>query len=207
MGSREAQTYLASAEVVAASALSGTISGPDGFKVPANWSGVVHGFGTGPEKTTESELASIIQQLDSYIERVESAEVASERTTEIVAGFPEKISGEIIFCDADNISTDALYPGRLTYQDNVSQEEMARACMENYDPSFDSITRPNDVLVGGYNLGTGSSREQGKDFLFPLLPLFKSRRESSSTRSSSLHEGYFEDITWQLLRYSENGKI
>lgn len=177
MGSREAQTYLASAEVVAASALSGIISGPDGLKVPANWSGVVYGFGTAPEKTTESELASTIQQLDSYIE---PAKVASELITEIVAGFPQNISGEIIFCDADNISTDALYPGRLTYQDNVSPEEMARACMENYDPSFDSITRPNDVLVGGYNLGTGSSREQGKDFLFPLLPLFKSRRESSS---------------------------
>jgi homoaconitate hydratase len=207
MGSREAQTYLASAEVVAASALSGTISGPDGFKVPANWSGVVHGFGPGPEKTTEGELAGIIQQLDCFIERAESAEVASERTNEIVAGFPKNISGEIIFCDADNISTDALYPGRLTYQDNVSQEEMARACMENYDPNFDSITRPNDVLVGGYNLGTGSSREQGKDFLFPLLPFFGSCCELSSTQSSSLHEGYSEDITWQLLRYSENGKI
>jgi len=173
MGSREAQTYLASAEVVAASALSGTISGPDSFKVPANWFGVVHGFGTSPEKTTEGELVSIIQQLDCFIERVESAEVASERTTEIVAGFPKNISGEIIFCDADNISTDALYPGRLTYQDNVSQEEMAQACMENYNPSFDSIAGPNDVLVGGYNLGTGSSREQGKDFLFPLLPFLE----------------------------------
>ncbi|KAI1356396.1 Aconitase/3-isopropylmalate dehydratase [Xylaria sp. FL0043] len=37
---------------------------------------------------------------------------------------------------------------------------MAQACMENYDPSFDSNTRPNDIFVGGYNLGTGSSREQ-----------------------------------------------
>jgi homoaconitate hydratase len=165
MGSREAQTYLASAEVVAASALSGTISGPKGFRVPANWSGVVHGFGTGPEKTTEGELTNFTQQLDSFIERVERAEIASERTTEVVAGFPKIISGEIIFCDADNISTDALYPGRLTYQDNVSQEEMAQACMENYDPNFNSIARPNDVLVGGSNLGCGSSREQGKDFI------------------------------------------
>ena len=82
---------MASAEVVAASALSGTISGPDGFKVPADWSGVKHGFGTGLEKTTEGELASIVPQLDCQIERVESAEAASGRTTEIVAGFPKKI--------------------------------------------------------------------------------------------------------------------
>lgn len=145
---------------MAASALSGTISGPGVFKVPADWSGVEHGFGTGLEKTTEGELGSIIQQLDSLIERVESAEGASGSATEIIPGFPKEISGEILFCDADHINTDALYPGRLTYQDNVSQEEMARACMQTYDPSFDRIAKPNDVLVGGYNFGCGSSREQ-----------------------------------------------
>jgi homoaconitate hydratase len=83
MGSRDAQAYLASAEVVAASALSGTISGPGVFKVPADWSGVEHGFGTGLEKTTEGELGSIIQQLDFLIERVESTEGASGSATEI----------------------------------------------------------------------------------------------------------------------------
>lgn len=170
MGARTAQAYLASAEVVAASALRGTIAGPDGFEVPADWSGVKYGFGTGLEKTTEGELGHVIQQLDSLIERVESAEGAASAaaavpTTDIVAGFPKKISGEILFCDADNISTDALYPGRLTYQDDVSRQEMAQACMENYDPDFDTIARPNDILVGGYNLGTGSSREQGKHFV------------------------------------------
>jgi homoaconitate hydratase len=37
---------------------------------------------------------------------------------------------------------------------------MARVVMENYDPSFAEQTRPGDVLVGGWNFGTGSSREQ-----------------------------------------------
>jgi len=32
--------------------------------------------------------------------------------------------------------------------------------MENYDPTFRSRMSPGDVLVGGYNFGTGSSREQ-----------------------------------------------
>lgn len=168
MGARTAQAYLSSAEVVAASALNGTISGPAGFKVPANWSGVEYGFGTGLENTTEGELGSMIQQLDSLIERVESAQEAATPTTEIIEGFPTKISGEILFCDADNISTDAIYPGRLTYQDNVSPEEMAKACMENYDPGFTEIAKPNDILVGGFNLGTGSSREQGKHSFFRL---------------------------------------
>lgn len=32
--------------------------------------------------------------------------------------------------------------------------------MSNYDPDFRSIVKPKDILVSGYNLGTGSSREQ-----------------------------------------------
>jgi homoaconitate hydratase len=32
--------------------------------------------------------------------------------------------------------------------------------MENYDPQFAANTRAGDVLVGGFNFGTGSSREQ-----------------------------------------------
>ena len=30
----------------------------------------------------------------------------------------------------------------------------------NYDPAFQQIAREGDVLVGGYNFGSGSSREQ-----------------------------------------------
>lgn len=37
---------------------------------------------------------------------------------------------------------------------------MAAACMQNYDPEFGSIASAGDILVSGYNFGTGSSREQ-----------------------------------------------
>lgn len=176
MGARTAQAYLASPEVVAASALSGTISGPGTYKVPADWSGVVHGFGTGKEQTTEDELGNMIQQLDSLIERVESAENTSKSVTGILPGFPQRISGEIVFCDADHLNTDAIYPGKLTYQDNVSKEDMAHACMQNYDPGFDGITKPNDILVAGTNFGCGSSREQAATALLAKqIPLVVAR--------------------------------
>lgn len=161
MGSREASAYLASPEVVAASALNGIISGPAGREVPADWSGIKHGYGTGPQPTTEDALSGLLQQLDSLIERVESATEGSEAAaTEILPGFPEKISGEIVFCDADNLNTDGIYSGKLTYQENVSKEDMARACMANYDPGFDAIAKPSDILVSGSTFGCGSSREQ-----------------------------------------------
>ncbi|KOS18587.1 Homoaconitase [Escovopsis weberi] len=163
MGSRDALAYLASPEVVAASALSGVISGPGAHQVPADWAGVDCGFGTGRAPTAEDELSNMLQQMESLIERVEAAtgsDSSAAAATEILPGFPERISGEIVFCDADNLDTDAIYPGKLTYQDNVSREDMARACMSNYDPEFRGIAKPDDILVAGWNFGCGSSREQ-----------------------------------------------
>ena len=43
-----------------------------------------------------------------------------------------------------------------TYRDDVTKDEMARACMQNYDPEFGSIARPGDIIVSGYNFGTGA---------------------------------------------------
>jgi homoaconitate hydratase len=37
---------------------------------------------------------------------------------------------------------------------------MAKVVMENYDPEFSSHVAAGDVIVGGSNFGTGSSREQ-----------------------------------------------
>jgi homoaconitate hydratase len=162
MGSRDAQAYLASPEVVAASALHGVISGTGEYAAPANCSGVEFGYGTGSPVTTESQLGNVLEQLESLIDRVESSVVddTSKATTQILPGFPEKISGEIIFCDADNLDTDNIYPGKYTYQDDITKEGMASVCMSNYDPDFGLVVKPNDILVSGFNFGCGSSREQ-----------------------------------------------
>ena len=80
--------------------------------------------------------------------------------TEVYPGFPDRVEGEIVFCDADNINTDGIYPGKYTYQDGVSVEKMAEVCMENYDTAFASKAKEGDILVSGFNFGCGSSREQ-----------------------------------------------
>lgn len=122
MGSRDAQAYLASPEVVTASALSGHISGPNWYQAPANYAGIEYGFGTGAAPSAESELDSLVQQLDSLIERVESSEQASESATEIVEGFPEKISGEILFLDADNLNS--------TFQRCANTSSLLTRCLQ-----------------------------------------------------------------------------
>lgn len=187
MGSTDAKAYLASPEVVAASALQGKIAGPGWYQKPEGVEKVIIGEGEGePEldkaMSVEDALDKLIADAESLISAAErefpengaadgaaAAPAAAqaveeggdgEALTEILPGFPEKVEGEIVFCDADNINTDGIYPGKYTYQDNVSVEKMAEVCMENYDTAFRETARAGDILVAGFNFGCGSSREQ-----------------------------------------------
>ena len=170
MGSTEARAYLASPEVVAASALRGKICGTGWYN--SNDTEILRGTGDGIREedrmmTVEQALEKIIAQADDIVSSAERAPIGDTGVgntegslTEILPGFPEKVEGEIIFCDADNINTDGIYPGKYTYQDNVTPQKMAEICMSNYDPAFSSIIREGDILVAGFNFGCGSSREQ-----------------------------------------------
>ena len=63
--------------------------------------------------------------------------------------FPERISGELIFSDNDNINTDGIYPGKYsTYtKNNITRDVMAQVCMENYLRSF---ICPSLVVTGSF---------------------------------------------------------
>lgn len=181
MGSTEAKAYLASPEVVAASALQGKIAGPGWYEKPGDWAGVRRGEGDGIKE--EDRMISIEDALDRLIREAEEAvkegearlsnastpapsptepDSSSSGLTEILPGFPEKVSGEIVWCNADNVNTDAIYPGKYTYDDAFSSDptKMATVTMENYDPNFSKIAKAGDILVSGFNFGCGSSREQ-----------------------------------------------
>jgi homoaconitate hydratase len=131
MGSRDAKCYLASPEVVAASALAGYIRGP--FKAT--------------DRTLERDYEEF------------PASTAPEKV-DILPGFPERVRGRLVFLPADNLNTDAIYGKDYTYRDDVTLETMAKVAMENYDPRFSARTHRGDVIVSGFNFGTGSSREQ-----------------------------------------------
>jgi homoaconitate hydratase len=133
MGSRDAQCYLASPEVVAASAAAGHITGPKG----ANGS----------------------RPAWSFVETLPDAPVEGESVS-ILPGFPEKLSGRLVFVPQDNLNTDGIYGKDYTYREDMTPADMARVVMENYDPDFAASTEEGDILVGGWNFGTGSSREQ-----------------------------------------------
>jgi len=132
MGSRDAQCYLASPEVVAASAIAGYIRGSREFS----------------ERLPERK----------YTVLAEAAGTAEE--VDILQGFPSRVKGRLVFLPQDNVNTDAIYGKDYTYRDDMTKEMMAAVCFENYDPLFGARGKPGDVIVGGFNFGTGSSREQ-----------------------------------------------
>jgi homoaconitate hydratase len=132
MGSRDAKCYLASPSVVAASAAAGYIAGP--------------------KEWPRREVAR-------RFERATAAQPVSEKV-QILEGFPTQLRGRLVFLPADNLNTDGIYGKDYTYRDNMTKEKMARAVMENYDPEFARLAGAGDILVGGFNFGTGSSREQ-----------------------------------------------
>ena len=62
----------------------------------------------------------------------------------------------------DNLDTDVIAPGRYM---KFGIEEIARHCLESVSPAFASSVRKNDCVVGGRNMGVGSSREQAPEAL------------------------------------------
>ncbi|UCG60532.1 MAG: homoaconitase [Candidatus Zixiibacteriota bacterium] len=132
MGSKQAEAYLASPAVVAASAIAGHVAMP-----------------------FEMETAEIIASINV-------AQKPSGRTeaVAIIDGFPPTVEGDLVFCHQDNLNTDGIYPGKYTYIDDFTPKQQAGVVMENYDPEFGGIVKEGDILAGGFNFGTGSSREQ-----------------------------------------------
>jgi homoaconitate hydratase len=163
MGSRNAQAYLASPEVVAASAIAGVVDWPASIEnVPLK--------------------ASI---------KVLSTSEGAKAKIKILAGFPEKMTGELIFCHQDNINTDGIYPGKYTYLDDFTPTQQAEVVMENYDPNFGKLVNKGDLLVGGYNFGTGSSREQAATALkYRGLQLVIAGSFNETYKRNALNNGF-----------------
>lgn len=57
----------------------------------------------------------------------------------------------------DHVNTDLIIPA--TYLVTNDPEELGSHLLEGYDPGFRARVQPGDVLVGGINFGSGSSRE------------------------------------------------
>jgi homoaconitate hydratase len=162
MGDRSAQAYLASPAVVAASAAAGWIASP----APLESAGIVGAIRTSPSEPARAAV-------------------------EIIGGFPQEIRGPIVFCDKDNLNTDGIYGKEFTYRDDLSPAEMGRKAMLNFDPAFQEIARQGDILVGGCNFGSGSSREQAATALkYRGLRMAIAGSYSQTYKRNAFNNGY-----------------
>ncbi|MFC1477449.1 homoaconitase [candidate division KSB1 bacterium] len=163
MGAKDALAYLASPAVVAASAIAGKIAAPQVFDIVEP---IVSIKENEPPPTDKSEV-------------------------KLLDGIPGVIEGELIFCHQDNLNTDGIYPGKYTYIDDFTPEQQAEVVMENYDPEFKNTVQKGDILVGGFNFGTGSSREQAATSLkYRGIQLVVAGSFSQTYKRNALNNGF-----------------
>jgi len=163
MGDREAFVYLASPAVVAASALAGFICAPTSFSERAAGTATRR-----PEK-----------------------KLRSAGSVQIMEGFPSSVRGRILFIDKDNLNTDGIYAGKHTYRDDMTPDQMAAVTFENYDPKFNELYQKGDVVVAGFNFGTGSSREQAATALkFKGIPCVIAGSFSETYKRNAFNNGF-----------------
>jgi homoaconitate hydratase len=174
MGDRDAFVYLASPAVVAASALAGFIRAPKSFaEKPA-------GTATRRPQKKSRPPASV----------------------QIMEGFPSSVRGRVLFIDKDNLNTDGIYGSKHTYRDDMTPEEMAAVTFENYDPNFNTLYQKGDVVVGGLNFGSGSSREQAATALkFKGIPCVIAGSFSETYKRNAFNNGFVVFECSELLTH------
>jgi homoaconitate hydratase len=172
MGSRDARCYLGSPAVVAASAAAGYITAP-------------------PELLDELAATADAPAPARRFEALAEPAAAPGEIVEILPGFPAQVRGRLVFVPQDNLNTDGIYGKDYTYREDLTREDMARVVMENYDPTFAARVRAGDVLVGGFNFGTGSSREQAATALIAKgIPVLAAGTYSDTYLRNAYNNGF-----------------
>jgi 3-isopropylmalate dehydratase small subunit len=85
-----------------------------------------------------------------------------EQTATVTVGAADDrlTNGVWNYKDADNLNTDQMFAGNLTYEINSAQpEKIAPHLLKGFDERFAARVKPGDIMVCGRNFGCGSSRE------------------------------------------------
>ncbi|MFO3797501.1 MAG: aconitase family protein, partial [Anaerolineales bacterium] len=139
MGQPDAEIYLASPAVVAASAVLGRIGSPLELE----------------GRIAASPAAGSAFFARQKADRVAFAPSSAARIGQAASFHPH---GRV-WKYGDNVNTDQIFPGKYTYTANTP-EEIAAHALEDLDPSFVGAVKDGDVIFAGKNFGCGSSREQ-----------------------------------------------
>ena len=114
-----------------------------------------------PATVAASSLKGRITALVSYPEETDAFRPeAQESITEIPAGENRRHDGVWNYADVDNLNTDQMFAGNLTYNILSSDPKAIRPHLfAGFDESFAEGVSVGDVIIAGDNFGCGSSRE------------------------------------------------
>lgn len=161
-GTKDAQVYLVSPEIAAASALTGYISDP---RVLGDYPEIEI-----PEKFKIDDSAVIMPASKEESKSVEILRGPNIKPLPISQPLKDSIEAYLTLKVSDNITTDHIMPAGakiLPYRSNIPY--LSKFCFAVCDEKFSekALKNGSTVIVGGSNYGQGSSREHAA-----LVPLY-----------------------------------
>jgi 3-isopropylmalate/(R)-2-methylmalate dehydratase large subunit len=82
------------------------------------------------------------------------------KTVTVAEGENRYLNGTWNYADVDNLNTDLMFAGNLTYTiSSAEPEKIMPHLFEGFDKYFHKKVSKNDIIIAGLNFGCGSSRE------------------------------------------------
>lgn len=87
-------------------------------------------------------------------------EKEQSKTLEVDPSEDRYVKGSWNYSDVDNLNTDQMFAGNLTYAINSSEaDKIMPHLFKGFDDTFTDRVKENDIIIAGANFGCGSSRE------------------------------------------------